>query len=56
MIPAIDKISIFNRLQYGEPVSMDDPEYYKIGELVNRTMPLLVELNNAGNIDDIRKN
>ena len=55
MIPATNKITIFKRLQDGEPVSMSDPEYCKIAELVNKTVPLLVELNNAGNIDKIRK-
>jgi acetyltransferase-like isoleucine patch superfamily enzyme len=46
---------IFGRLQAGEPVRMDDPEYYKIGELVDRTMQLSVELNNSGNVNGIRK-
>lgn len=46
---------IFLRLQRGEPVNMADPEYYKIGELVARTMRLLVALNNAGDVPLIRR-
>ena len=33
---------------------MDDPEYYKILEIVSNTMRLSVELNNAGDVDTIR--
>jgi len=46
--------NIFERLQAGEPVRMDDPEYYKILEIVSNTMRLSVELNNAGDVDTIR--
>lgn len=38
---------IFERLLAGEAIPMDDPEYYKIGEAVNRTRALSVKLNNA---------
>ncbi|MBE7171715.1 MAG: sugar O-acetyltransferase [Williamsia sp.] len=46
---------LFDRLLAGEPVRMDDPAYYKIGELVSRTMQLSVELNGAGTPDLIRR-
>lgn len=47
--------SIFDRLAAGEPIPMDDPEYPKIGEEVNRTIGLSNKLNTANNADEIRK-
>ncbi len=45
---------IFNRLQAGDPVRMDDPGYHKIGEMVSITMRLSLGLNNAGDPDLVR--
>lgn len=45
---------IFNRLRSGEPVSMDDPEYHRIGEAVNRTIGLITHLNASKNTDEVR--
>jgi acetyltransferase-like isoleucine patch superfamily enzyme len=45
---------IFERLKAGEPIRLDDPEYPKIQEVVNRTIELSVQLNTATNIDQIR--
>lgn len=46
---------IFDRLKAGEPIPMDDPEYPKIGEEVNRTIRLSNKLNAATSLDEIRK-
>lgn len=45
---------IFDRLKAGEPIPMDDPEYPKIGEEVNRTIRLSNKLNAATSVDEIR--
>lgn len=58
MIQTMTKIKaadIFDRLKAGEPIHLNDPEYYKISEVVDRTMKLSQQLNNAGNIADIRR-
>ena len=46
---------IFDRLKAGEPIRLDDPEYPKIQEVVNRTIELSVKLNTSTNIDQIRE-
>jgi acetyltransferase-like isoleucine patch superfamily enzyme len=46
---------IFERLKAGESVQMNDPEYYKIMEVVSRTMRLSIDLNNSGDVGQIRK-
>ena len=38
----------------GESVPMDDPDYVKVREMVNRTIKLSVNLNASTHIDDIR--
>lgn len=45
---------IFERLKAGLPIPMNDPEYPKIFEVVNRTMKLSVELNNSTDADVAR--
>ena len=45
---------IFDRMKAGEPVPMDDPEYPKIHDIVNRTIGLSNKLNAADNVDEIR--
>lgn len=47
--------NIFDRLKAGEAIPMDDPEYPKIGEQVNRTMKLSNKLNAADGVDEARK-
>lgn len=44
---AIDQPSadIFQRIQAGEPLRKDDPEYARFGEVVARTIRLCVEMN-----------
>ena len=45
---------IFDRLRSGEPVPMDDPEYGRIREAVNRTINLSAKLNTSSNVDEVR--
>lgn len=45
---------IFYRLRSGEPIAPEDPEYYKIQAVVDRTMALSASLNTSTNIDDIK--
>jgi len=45
---------IFARLQSGQPIRLDDPEYYKIAEGVQRTMALSQRLNTATDPDQVR--
>jgi acetyltransferase-like isoleucine patch superfamily enzyme len=46
---------IFERLKAGELVRLDDPEFYKVDEVVNRTLALSPALNGATSIDEIRE-
>ncbi|WP_113924189.1 DapH/DapD/GlmU-related protein [Cognataquiflexum aquatile] len=45
---------IFERLKGGEPIRLNDPEYFKINEIVNRTLSLVSKLNQSGDIQIIR--
>jgi acetyltransferase-like isoleucine patch superfamily enzyme len=45
---------ILDRLQTGEMVSLDDPEYFKIQEVIDRTIRLSAKLNAAESIEEIR--
>ena len=46
---------ILERLQSGEPIRLNDPEYYKINEIVIRTIKLSQQLNASDTIDDVRE-
>ena len=46
---------ILHRLKAGEPIRLNDPEYAKIQEVVDRTLKLSSQLNNAGNVGEIRE-
>lgn len=46
---------ILDRLKAGEPIRLDDPQYFKIQEVVNRTIRLSADLNTSINIDQIRE-
>lgn len=50
----LDK-DIFERLKCGELVAMDDPQYFKVHEVVSRTIELSAQLNTSTNVDQIRK-
>jgi len=45
---------IFERLQSGELVQLNDPEFYKVDEVVQRTHALSPALNAATSADEIR--
>ncbi|MBA4851429.1 sugar O-acetyltransferase [Emticicia sp. BO119] len=51
----INHLTIFERMLAGGIITYDDPEYYKITEVVNTTMQWSVELNNATERNQIRK-
>ena len=46
---------IFERLRAGEPIWLNDPEYFKINEVVNKTIKLSQQLNNSTDIYQIRQ-
>ncbi|WP_184547339.1 sugar O-acetyltransferase [Mucilaginibacter sp. FT3.2] len=46
---------IFTRLRSGELVRLDDPEFSKVDEIVNRTLSLLPALNASLGADETRK-
>lgn len=46
---------IFERLKAGEPIRLDDPEYFKVQEVVTRTLKLSATLNTATDVDQIRE-
>jgi len=45
---------ILYRLKAGEPIALNDPEYSKIQEIVDRTIRLSGQLNYAGSIEKFR--
>jgi acetyltransferase-like isoleucine patch superfamily enzyme len=46
---------IFDRMKAGEPIRLDDPQYHKIQEVVSRTLRLIVGVNNATGVEQIRE-
>jgi acetyltransferase-like isoleucine patch superfamily enzyme len=46
---------IFERMQAGEPIRLDDPQYSKVQEIVSRTIKLSAALNTSTNVDQIRE-
>jgi acetyltransferase-like isoleucine patch superfamily enzyme len=46
---------IFDRLKDGEPIRLNDPQYFKVQEVVNRTIALSASLNTSTNVDQIRQ-
>jgi acetyltransferase-like isoleucine patch superfamily enzyme len=51
----MEQTDIFKRLRSGELIRLTDPEFYKIDEVVNRTIRLSVKLNAAEDIDQARQ-
>jgi acetyltransferase-like isoleucine patch superfamily enzyme len=45
---------IFDRLKAGEPIRLDDPQYFKVMAVVNRTIRLSAQLNLASDVDQVR--
>jgi len=50
----LNGMDIFDRLKAGEPIRLDDPEYPKILDVVNRTIRLSARLNASTDVDQIR--
>ena len=46
---------IFDRMKAGEPIRLDDPQYFKIQEVVDRTIALSAQLNTSENVDQVRE-
>ena len=47
---------IFERMKAGEPIRLDDPQYYKVQDIVSLTIKLIIELNaTSTDVDQIRK-
>lgn len=51
----IEQEEILDRLQSGGPIRLDDPDYDKINRVIERTIKLSQQLNNATNINSIRQ-
>lgn len=54
MMAAVEQPNIFGRLRSGDPIRLNDPEYYKISEVVARTINLSQQLNTATDINSVR--
>lgn len=52
---AIKQTDIFERLRSGEPIRLNDPEYFKINEVVDRTILLSQRLNNSVDQENTRQ-
>ena len=50
-----DDRNIFDRMRAGELFRLDDPEYPKVLEIVNRTIKLSVALNTSTDVNQIRE-
>src|SRR6187401_102181 len=46
---------IFDRLKAGKPIRLNNPEYFKIQEVVDRTIKQVVELNSSTSTIEIRE-
>jgi acetyltransferase-like isoleucine patch superfamily enzyme len=46
---------IFDRLKAGELIRLDDPQYPKVQEVVDRTIKLFAKLNTSTDVDQIRE-
>jgi len=51
---AVKQMDILEKLKSGKPIRLDDPEYDKINEIVDRTIRLSQQLNNATDVSSIR--
>ncbi len=51
----INNKDIFDRLKAGQPIRLDDPEYSKVQEVIDRTIKLSSQLNASTDISKIRK-
>jgi acetyltransferase-like isoleucine patch superfamily enzyme len=51
----LEKRDIFERMQAGESIPLNDPQYHRIFEAVSRTIKLSAELNASTDIDQARE-
>jgi len=49
------RITIFDRMRAGEIFRLDDPEYPKVLEMVNRTLSLSAQMNASGDVEQVRE-
>jgi acetyltransferase-like isoleucine patch superfamily enzyme len=49
-----ENTDILDRLKSGKKISLNDPEYFKIQEVIDRTIGLSSQLNAAGSIAEVR--
>ena len=49
-----DSKDIFDRMRSGEPIRLDDSQYSKVRDVVNRTIKLNAKLNTSEDVDQIR--
>src|SRR3954466_15369213 len=49
-----DSRDIFERMRNGEPIRFQDPEYYKVQEVVDRALSLVVDLNSSRDVHQTR--
>ena len=54
-IANLNNRNIFERMKGGDAIRLDDPEYPKVLEVVNRTLMLSAALNTSTDVDQIRK-
>lgn len=45
---------IFDRMKAGKPIRLDDPQYFEVLEVVNRTIRLSAQLNISTSVEEIR--
>lgn len=46
---------IFDRMKEGEPIRLDDPQYFKVQKVVNRTISFSALLNTSASVEETRK-
>ncbi|CAM3991781.1 Acetyltransferase (isoleucine patch superfamily) [Pedobacter westerhofensis] len=54
MTVEVEQVNILDRLRSGDLIRLNDPEYYRISEVVDRTIKLSRLLNTATDINSIR--
>ena len=55
MMEQAENVDILNTLKYGGPVRLNDPGYFKINTIVQRTLELSSKLNASGDVDTVRQ-
>ena len=50
-----NSIDIFEIMKAGKEVRLDDPQYYRVMEVVARTIKLSATLNTSGDVNQVRE-